>query len=122
MTFRQILETIVNQTPGALAGAIMASDGIPVDEYLREGTTLELSSVAVEFQRVLEQSRKVAGALYGESGAGLEELILITGANQLFFRQIDDEFFIAIALEPTGMLGKARYLVRSLLDDLREEL
>ncbi len=122
MTFREILETVVLQTPGALAGAVMAADGIPIDEYTREGERLDLAAVAVEFQRVLDQSRKVAGALYGGSGGGLEELLLITSGHQLLFRQIDDEFFVTIALEPTGSLGKARYLIRSLLHDLQEAL
>ncbi len=122
MTFREILETVVLQTPGALAGAIMAADGIPVDEFKREEGSVDLAAVAVEFQRVLDQSRKVAGALYGASGGGLEELILITSGHQLLFRQIDDEFFVTIALEPTGSLGKARYLVRSLLRELQEAL
>ena len=121
MTFRQILEKIIDPTPGALAGAIMASDGIPVEEVTREGSDVDLSAVAAEFQRVLEQSKKVAGVLYGESGGGLEELILITTKHQIFFRQIDDEFFVAIALDSTGSLGKARYLVRTMLDELREE-
>ena len=36
MTFREILERVVLQTPGALAGAVMAADGIPIDELERE--------------------------------------------------------------------------------------
>ena len=122
MTFREILERVVQGTPGALAGAIMASDGIPVDEYVRYEGRVDLAALAVEFQLVLDQSRKVAGALYGGSGGGLEELVLITSGHQLLFRQLDDDFFVAIALEPTGSLGKARYLVRSLLRDLQEAL
>ncbi len=122
MTFREILERVVLQTPGALAGAVMAADGIPVDEFERAEGSVELAAVAVEFQSVLDQSRKVAGALYGKSGGGLQELILITSGHQLFFRQIDDEFFVIIALETTGSLGKARYLVRSLLRELQEAL
>ena len=122
MTFREILERVVLQTPGALAGAVMAGDGIPVDEFEREEGSVELAAVAVEFQSVLDQSRKVAGALYGDPGGGLQELILITSGHQLLFRQIDDEFFVTIALEPTGSLGKARYLVRSLLRELQEAL
>ena len=65
MTFREILERIVLQTPGALAGAVMAADGIPIDELEREEGSVDLTAVAVEFQRVLDQARKVAGALYG---------------------------------------------------------
>ena len=122
MTFREILERVVLQTPGALAGAVMAADGIPVEEFEREEGSVELAALAVEFQSVLDQSCKVAGALYGDSGGGLQELILITSGHQLFFRQIDDEFFVIIALETTGSLGKARYLVRSLLRELQEAL
>ncbi|MFQ5513089.1 MAG: roadblock/LC7 domain-containing protein [Myxococcota bacterium] len=122
MTFRQILEKIVNDTPGALAGAIMAADGIPVDEYGRSAERVDLASMAVEFQRVLEQARKVSGTIYEGRTPVLQELILITSGHQLLFRQIDDEFFVTVALTPLGSLGKARYLVRSLLDDLRREL
>ncbi len=121
MTFREILAKLVDGTPGALGAAVMASDGIAVDEHIRDGVDLDLATVVVEFQRVLEQARKVSGAVYGE-GHGLRELILTVDSQQLYFRQIDDEFFVVIALESTGTLGKARYLVRCLLQELQEEL
>lgn len=122
MTFREILESVVLKTPGALAGVVMAVDGIPVDEFVREGAHIDLATLSVEFQRVIDQARKVSGALYGETGGGLEELLLITTGHQLLFRQLDDDFFVAIALDPSGSLGKARYLVRSLLRNLQEAL
>ena len=122
MTFAEILTRVIEGTPGALAGAIMASDGIAVAERVREGAQFDLSSVAVEFQRVFDQSRKVAGALYGERPSALRELVLVTSDHQLVFRTIDSEYFVVIAVEPTGSLGKARYLVRSVLHELREAL
>ena len=122
MTFREILESVVLKTPGALAGVVMAVDGIPVDEFVREGAHVDLATLSVEFQRVIDQARKVSGALYGNTGGGLEELVLITTGHQLLFRQLDDDFFVAIALDPSGSLGKARYLVRSLLRNLQEAL
>jgi len=122
MTFREILTNIVDGTPGALAGAIMGADGIAIEEYGRASNSLELTAVAIEFQRVLEQARKVAGALYREGERGLEELILVTSEHQFYFREIDDEYFIVLALEATGVLGKARYCVRNVLDELRTQL
>jgi predicted regulator of Ras-like GTPase activity (Roadblock/LC7/MglB family) len=125
MTFREILANVIDGTPGALAGAIMAGDGIPIEEYAVEGVEgadAELAAVAAEFEHVLGQVRKVTGALYGETAGALDELILQTPGRQLLFRQIDDEYFLLVALEPTGMLGKARFLARASLDDLREEL
>lgn len=122
MMFRDVLAKIVDQTPGGVAGAIMGMDGIPVEEYVPESSELDLASVAVEFQRVLDDARKAAGALYGDGRSGLHELILVTAGHQLLFRHVDDEYFLVVALEPSGVLGKARYLVRSVLAELRAEL
>ena len=120
MTGREILATLVDGTPGAVAAAIMAEDGIAVEEYAQRRSRLDLPVLAVEFQSVLGQARKVAGSLDGD--ASLEELVLLTTRHQLLFRLIDDEYFVALALEPSGSLGKARYLLRGLLRELREGL
>ena len=122
MTFREILARIVEETPGALAGAIMSRDGIPVEEFATAQNTVDLSAVAVEFERVLDQATKVAGAVFEGSDGVLEELVLGTRGPQLLFHQIDGEYFIVIALERSGMLGKARYMVRSVLRKVQEEL
>lgn len=120
MTFREMLATVVDRTPGAVAGAIMGDDGLAVEEYAPRPGRVELAAAAVEFQPVLAAARKIAGAQ--ESAAELEELILTTAKYQLLFRQLDDEYFLAIAFDSDGTLGKARYLVGTLLRDLREEL
>jgi predicted regulator of Ras-like GTPase activity (Roadblock/LC7/MglB family) len=122
MTFGEILQRLVEDTPGALAAVLMGSDGIPIDDYRAAGARIDLPALAVEFQRVLEEARKTSSALYGDARGRLAELILNTSENQLLFREVDAEYFVVIALEPTGSLGKARYLMRSLLRDLQREL
>lgn len=122
MTFREILSRIVDDTPGALAAAIMSRDGIPVDEYSAADNTIDLSAVAVEFERVLDQAAKVAGSVFeGEEGV-LEELVIGTRGPQLLFHPIDGEYFIVVALSHSGLLGKARYMVRHVLRNVQEEL
>ncbi|MEE9279968.1 MAG: hypothetical protein V3V67_07310 [Myxococcota bacterium] len=122
MTFKEILSAVVERTPGAFAAAIMASDGIPIEEYAREESDFDLASMVVEFQQIFDQSSKVAGAFYEGQGDALSELILVTRGHQLLFRKIDDEFFLVVAIGPNGSLGKARYLVRSVLHELRDAL
>ena len=122
MTFREILARVVDDTPGALAGAIMGGDGIPIEEYAPVRDAVDLTAIAVEFERVLDESEKVAGALFGGSAGGLQELILTTSGLQLLFRRVDEECFLVVALDKTGGMGKARYLVRSILQDLHEAL
>ncbi len=121
MTFREILARVVDGTPGALAGAVMGQDGIPIEEYAAVRDAVDLTAIAVEFERVLDESEKVAGALFGGAG-GLQELIMTTAGPQLLFRRIDEECFLVVALDKTGGMGKARYLVRSILQDLHEAL
>jgi len=122
MTFREILSTLVDQTPGALAAAVVAADGVAIDEYARDGAEVDLSAIAIEFGRIFHQSQKVSDALYGSRAGDLHELVLVTAGHQLFFRQLDDEMFLVMALSPTGLVGKARWLARSLLDQIREAL
>ncbi len=122
MTFREILARVIDGTPGALAGAIMGRDGIPIEEYLVSRDAVDLNAIAVEFERVLDQAEKVAGALFGKDSGGLHELVLVTGSTQILLRPVDEECFIVLALERTGGMGKARYLVGSILQDLHEAL
>ncbi len=121
MTFKEILSTVVEGTPGASAAAIMASDGIPIEEHVRDGS-IDLAALAVEFQQIFDQSSKVAGAFYGTGEDALLELIVVTERHQILFRQIDGEFVLVVVIEPAGSLGKARYLVRTVLQELRESL
>ena len=121
MTFKEILSTVVEGTPGACAAAIMASDGIPIEEHVREGS-INLAALAVEFQQIFDQSSKVASAFYGTGEDALHELIVVTERHQVLFRRIDGEFVLVVAIDPVGSLGKARYLVRTVLQELREAL
>ena len=120
MTFREMLSQIVDQTPGALAGVIMGEDGLAVEEYAPRPGRVELAAAAIEFQPVLREATKAAGAQ--DPPTQVDELILTTAKYQLLFRQLDDEYFLAVAFDADGTLGKARYLIRTLLRDLREEL
>jgi predicted regulator of Ras-like GTPase activity (Roadblock/LC7/MglB family) len=121
MTFEELLARIVNQTPGALAGGIVGADGIAVEEYHALDADVDLASLAAEFQRLLDEARKVASGVYGRPDA-LRELVVLTDAHQLLFRQVDEDYALVIALAPSGLLGKARYLARGILAELRQEL
>ena len=124
MTFREVLIKVVESTPGARAAVVMGADGIPVEEYRAEaeGTDLDLPTMAVDFQRVLEEAQKVTAQMGSDAGGPLQEVILKTAGIEVLFRPIDEEYYLIVALERTGFMGKARYLVSSLLQDLREEL
>jgi predicted regulator of Ras-like GTPase activity (Roadblock/LC7/MglB family) len=121
MTFREILQRLVDQTPGARGAALIDGEGIALDEYTAPGEELDLAGVAVEFQAVLAQASKAASRALGERAA-LGEAWLRAGDQHLLLRRVDDEIFLIALLRRDALVGKARYLADLLLPDLRSAL
>ena len=119
MSFEAILRGIVDQCPGALGAALMGADGIPIAEVGGAGESEEVTLLGIEFGRVLEEARKVAMAV---NGGMLEELVIAMARTQVVLRSVDAETFFVLALDPSGNLGKARYLLRRHTLDVRELL
>jgi predicted regulator of Ras-like GTPase activity (Roadblock/LC7/MglB family) len=119
MSFEEILRGIVGQCPGCIGVALMGSDGIPIAEVGGSGEGEEVTLLGVEFGRVLDEARKVAATV---GGGELEELVIAMAHSQVVMRAVDRDTLFVLALDPTGNLGKARYLLRRHTLDVREQL
>ncbi|MGH0029999.1 MAG: roadblock/LC7 domain-containing protein [Myxococcota bacterium] len=124
MSFDAILREIVEGCSGCVGAVLMGSDGIAiaevVTEHVPEGPLAEeIGTAGVEFTRILEEIRKAADAL---GGGGMTETVVSLARFTLVFRAVDGETFLAAVVTPDGNLGKARYLMRRNLLNLRQEL
>jgi predicted regulator of Ras-like GTPase activity (Roadblock/LC7/MglB family) len=119
MSFESILRGIVSQCSGCIGVALMGADGIPIAEVGGASDSEEVTLLGVEFGRVLEEARKVASTV---NGGELEELVIAMSRTQVVMRVVDRDTIFVLALDPTGNLGKARYLLRRHLIDVREQL
>ena len=119
MSFDNILRGIVGQCPGCIGVALMGADGLPIAEAGGAGESDEVTLLGVEFGRVLEEARKVAASV---NGGVLEELVIAMSRTQVVMRAVDRDTIFVLALDPTGNLGKARYLLRRHTLDVREQL
>jgi predicted regulator of Ras-like GTPase activity (Roadblock/LC7/MglB family) len=124
MSFRSILQTIVDGCGGGVGAALMGNDGIPIEQVSAgPGAAAmprdDVGAAGVEFGRILEEIRKASDAL---GGGALTETVVRLAHFTLILRHIDDDTFLVLALSPDGNLGKARYLIRRHLLELREEL
>lgn len=123
MSFEPTLQKMIDACPGALGIALMGSDGIPVAEASVPATDVDGSELVggagVEFGRILDEIRKASDAL---GGGRLEEAVIGLARFTLLFRSVDDELFVVVALAADANLGKARFLVRRHLLELREQL
>jgi predicted regulator of Ras-like GTPase activity (Roadblock/LC7/MglB family) len=119
MSFEEILRGIVSQCPGCVGVALMGADGVPIAEVGGAGESDEVTLLGIEFGRVLDEARKVASTV---NGGELEELVIAMARTQVVMRAVDPETLFVLALDPSGNLGKARYLLRRHVIDVREQL
>ena len=119
MDFNETVNNIVESVSGTRAAVIMANDGIALAESLSSDDPADIQTLSVEYTAVLNEIKKASEVL--EMGE-LEELTVKSGSLTFLIRLINDEYFIAIAMQPDANLGKGRYLARIAAPRLAEEL
>jgi predicted regulator of Ras-like GTPase activity (Roadblock/LC7/MglB family) len=117
--FKEILQDLVDRTDGCVAGLLMASDGIAIDQYSRGEDPFDIESVGMEYSVVLKGVQRAAEML--DTGA-TKEVSVQTERLTTVVRMLSDEYFVALAVEPGGNVGKARYLLRASAPRLIENL
>ena len=118
--FREVLQEVVDRTEGGVAGLLMGFDGIPVDNYVRDTTApVDVETVGMEFSVILKDIRKAAELL--EAG-GAQEISIQAERMTTVIRVLNDEYFVAVTLQPSGNYGKARFLLRTAGSKLLSEL
>jgi len=115
--FRKSLEKIVNNCDGAVAGVLMGFDGIAVESITQDG--VDVNTISMEFSFVLGQVRKAAELL--EVGA-LQEVAIRSDNLTFVIRVLNEEYFLGVALKPSGNFGKGRFLMRMAVPELLTEL
>ena len=117
--FKEILQDLVERTEGGVAGLLMASDGIAVDQYTSADGEFDIESVGMEYSVVLKGVQRAAEMLdAGET----KEVSVQKERLTTVVRMLSDEYFVAVAVEPGGNVGKARYLLRTSAPALIENL
>jgi predicted regulator of Ras-like GTPase activity (Roadblock/LC7/MglB family) len=117
--FKDILREVVENTDGAVASILMGFDGITVDSYAGGSAGVDMEVVGSEYSQVLTQIKQAAQLL--DMGSAREVAVQAENMTTLM-RLINDEYFVALAIQPTGNLGKARFLLRTQAPKLLENL
>jgi predicted regulator of Ras-like GTPase activity (Roadblock/LC7/MglB family) len=106
--FKDILQTIVDQTGGAVGAVLMGYDGIAIEQFFRPCAGIDLQLVAVEYANILKEIRTTVEIL--NTGA-MEEVSIRTGKFTVLIRALNPDYFVALTIERQGNLGKGRYLL-----------
>jgi len=117
--FKEMLEAIIGRTEGSLGALIMGTDGIAVDKVLGEaGSDLNLDIAAAEFTSLVRNAQR-AGKDTGLGG--LREIVVSLEGAILIMRLLSKDYFIVLALDANGNLGRGRFELRKVELKLSKE-
>ena len=110
MSFREDLEGICGRIEGAFAATVMGFDGIPIDTATpRPPAGVEVQTMLVEYSGILSQVRQAAESLQMGKAS---EVSIRTERMVAVARLLTADYFLMVALEPGGNVGRARYELR----------
>ncbi len=119
MSFRELLQQVVQNVDGAVACALMGVDGIEVDCVLQEEVGLDVRTLLIEYSSLFRAAREAASA---HEAGGVSELSVQSERLLVVARLVSPEYFMVVALEPDGNFGKARFMMRVTAPKLLAEL
>ena len=108
--FKELLESIIERAEGSLGALIMGTDGIAVEKLLSEtGVDLNLDIAAAEFTSLVRSAQRAGN----DTGlGGLRELVISLEGAILVMRLLSKDYFIVLAMNPQGNLGRGRFELR----------
>ncbi|MEA3363336.1 MAG: roadblock/LC7 domain-containing protein [Thermodesulfobacteriota bacterium] len=117
--FKEILENIVTSCSGGIGAVLMGYDGIGIEQYRIEDSSLDLNLVGIEYSNVTKEICHTAEIL---SAGVLQEVSIKTENYYVIIHSLTDEYFVALMIERRGNYGQGRYLLMREAPVLRQAL
>jgi predicted regulator of Ras-like GTPase activity (Roadblock/LC7/MglB family) len=110
MGFTDTLAGIANRIEGCAAVVILGIDGIPIERHVHDlDPALDIDTVATEFTTLVRRSMRTASDT--ELG-DMREMVFATDSMSFLLRPITSEYFLLLALNHGGNVGRARFELR----------
>jgi len=117
MDFSDILKEAVEKVDGAVAAMIVASDGIPVQEYVLE-KLIDLTGLGAEASAMIRDVGLAAENL----GLGqAREFSIVSDTCGIIMRKINEDYYFSLVIRPDGNYGKGRYVLKTMIPRIEHE-
>jgi predicted regulator of Ras-like GTPase activity (Roadblock/LC7/MglB family) len=117
--FGLLLREMVEGVEGGIASVVMGGDGIALASYSTPMAAIDVDAVGIELGVVFTSLKHAVAML--EAGR-IEELSMVAAGLTTVVRALKDDYFVALAIEPRGNLGRARYLLRIHAPEMQTQL
>ncbi len=117
MSFTEVLKDTVARVDGAVSAMIIASDGIPVEEYVSE-KLIDLTGLGAEASAMIRDIGLAAENLgLGEA----REFSIISDTCGIIMRRINSGYYFALVIKPEGNYGKGRFILKTAVPKIEGE-
>lgn len=117
MNFLEVLKETVDKVDGAVSAMIIASDGIPVQEYVSE-RLIDLTGLGAEASAMIRDIGYAAENLgLGEA----REFSIISDRCGIIMRKINNGYYFALVIKPEGNYGKGRFVLKTAVPKIEDE-
>ena len=117
MSFSEILKETVDKVDGAVSAMIIASDGIPVQEYIAE-RLIDLTGLGAEASAMI---RDIGNAAENLGLGQAREFSIISDTCGIIMRKINDDYYLALVIKPEGNYGKGRFVLKTTVPKIEGE-
>ncbi len=118
MPFKEILQGMLDQLPGAVGAIIADWEGEAVDQ-VAQIDDFEIKVLGAHKGIILTQLRQVLERL---DGGALEEVLIHFDRSKVLITPLSEDYFLVLTLGPEVMVGKANFVMRRCAERLRLEI
>lgn len=117
MPFKQLLDRLLEDIPGALGAIIIDWEGEAVDQVARINE-YDIKVLGAHCGIIMNQLRE---ALARVDSGDLEEIVIRSGENKTLIAPLTEEYLLALHLGPTAIVARATFRMRKCVGELRHE-
>ena len=119
MIFKSQFEALLEKLEHSLACMLMGFDGISVVAVAKEDVELDLDLMGAEISAFVNQLRK---ASFVSQFGTTKEFTFSSDKSTIMLKVLTDDYFVVLVVKPEAHLGKGRFLLRLMEDELIKEL
>lgn len=118
MDFKSILNELVNNVDGANGAGLVGTDGIVIDQVSLRGS-FNISDVGAEYATIIKNAKKASENF----GLGkTSEILISTEKAMMIMMMVGNDYFVSIALDLDGNLGRGRLEAKKAIPKLEKGL
>ena len=118
MDFKAVLRESINNVDGAVGAGLIGLDGIVVDQ-VSSRADFDMAVAGAEYATIIKSARRASE----EFGIGVtNEVMISTEKTTMLMMTVGKDYFVALAMNLDGNLGRGRLELKKAISKLEKEL